>query len=656
MRKGGVVLVSLFFIALGPAVVSGLEKYTSREGEFRGFKCPGDNLVELKAEDVKRMKGAIKSTNGRCVHEAAQIDEKGGISIVPYASTRYVDGAASCKNQNCECATVSFANAEGLCARVSKCDSDAVIAEKLKPCFGGGAAEKAEPTLDEYNRAALESIEDPDSDPGRAQLKRILKGLGVENAEDAVNADPAKVQEYLLALADGDQDKAKELGDKLGITLNEDLKDAKKLQASLHDAISEAIPEEQVAKSLARDSTFPSPEERDEPEAPPGKEIVIDPKGEPGAAVQNWRGKQGLATRISPERDGQFSADAVRRVCATVSRCHVSMDAMYATGMKEMGDANVRGYGDGYRSASLGQVYAGQAGFANYLARYKQVYGEDYLLHATDIRDASINPEWIASQSRRMQAIVLQDKGERTGGSFQQLLSAYNGSGPAAAAYGVGALRNAYALQSGSAPGYWQTAYNVGKAALADGPAVTNLAAVNLPAGGPPANPSPFGNVYPFSSASPSGRAASGASPAPAPAQPAPQRPAAPVQQAQQLQQPVSSQLLNQQGPIGTPGVLPGSALVSPVQPVASLIVQPKEVVRGNPLVVSWSSVGISASNPCQVFVKSGGTNTLLARGNEGTRTLPTSATSTPGTWNFTARCETPSGTLLEKEASALVK
>ena len=115
---------------------------------------------------------------------------------------------------------------------------------------------------------------------------------------------------------------------------------------------------------------------------------------------------------------------------------------------------------------------------------------------------------------------------------------------------------------------------------------------------------------------------------------------------------PVSGQILPGQTlpPGGAPPVL------QPVEPVATIIVQPPEVVRGNPMVVSWSTVGMSVTEPCRVYVRSGGTNVELARANEGTRTLLTSATSTPGVWIFALQCISQKGSVEGKEATISVR
>lgn len=113
--------------------------------------------------------------------------------------------------------------------------------------------------------------------------------------------------------------------------------------------------------------------------------------------------------------------------------------------------------------------------------------------------------------------------------------------------------------------------------------------------------------------------------------------------QQQPVQQPVSQQILPQIQ--GTPQGIPS---------VAALIVQPKEVVRGNPVTVSWSSVGTSQNSPCQVFMQSSSTNILVGQGNEGSKRVDTNTGMTAGIWNFTLQCTAFSGSSLLQQATSV--
>ncbi len=163
----------------------------------------------------------------------------------------------------------------------------------------------------------------------------------------------------------------------------------------------------------------------------------------------------------------------------------------------------------------------------------------------------------------------------------------------------------------------------------------------------PYANPngyaaSPFANVTPFSNApassgypSGSGANSGGASPSPS------------------YQQPVSQTLLQNQAQLVPGGV---SAVSVQTPHAALLLVQPRQVSRGDPSVVSWTSVGMSQSKLCRVTVVSSGKEILVGQGNEGSRQLKIGANSSVGTLTFTMRCTSLSGTHLERTAMLLVK
>lgn len=112
--------------------------------------------------------------------------------------------------------------------------------------------------------------------------------------------------------------------------------------------------------------------------------------------------------------------------------------------------------------------------------------------------------------------------------------------------------------------------------------------------------------------------------------------------------------------PATSPGSVPGSAIApTPVPATASIIVQPSEVVRGKPLIVSWTSAGVSTVTPCTLRMRVADKETLLDTKNAGSRTVPTSADSPTGKWTFLLKCtpvSSASGSSIEKEISATVK
>ena len=133
-----------------------------------------------------------------------------------------------------------------------------------------------------------------------------------------------------------------------------------------------------------------------------------------------------------------------------------------------------------------------------------------------------------------------------------------------------------------------------------------------------------------------------------------PARPAQPVQQQPQqpVQQPVSQQILSGQ-PVQTPATIPQTQQPT-VQPIASIIAQPRQVVRGNPVVVSWSSVGMSLSAPCQVLLFTGNGTSTVGQGNEGSQQVPTDIATPPVSWSFSLRCTSIAGSIITQQATSV--
>src|SRR3989344_3340312 len=159
----------------------------------------------------------------------------------------------------------------------------------------------------------------------------------------------------------------------------------------------------------------------------------------------------------------------------------------------------------------------------------------------------------------------------------------------------------------------------------------------------------PAGTPFPSNCYNSSARVASVA-PNPAPATPARPAQASPQQPAQQ---PVSQQILPGQTP--GQGATPIAQTPSPkVLPVASIIVQPRQVARGNPFIVSRSSVGMNASAPCQVFVFTGSGTSTIAQGNEGSQKVPTDTASPPALWTFSVQCTSALGDIVLQQATSV--
>lgn len=86
-------------------------------------------------------------------------------------------------------------------------------------------------------------------------------------------------------------------------------------------------------------------------------------------------------------------------------------------------------------------------------------------------------------------------------------------------------------------------------------------------------------------------------------------------------------------------------------QAVATIVVQPKSVVRGNPITVSWTSVGMNAAGSCEVRL--GGS--VIAQGSGGSKIVPTGPATPVGTMTFTLKCIALSGQQVEQSASTTI-
>ncbi len=84
-----------------------------------------------------------------------------------------------------------------------------------------------------------------------------------------------------------------------------------------------------------------------------------------------------------------------------------------------------------------------------------------------------------------------------------------------------------------------------------------------------------------------------------------------------------------------------------------TLNVQPTLVKRGNPISVSWTSVSMSTASPCTV-TQSG---TTIGRGNTGSVTVSTTASSTPGSVLFRLVCQAAGNNqVFEKNTTVVVQ
>jgi hypothetical protein len=85
--------------------------------------------------------------------------------------------------------------------------------------------------------------------------------------------------------------------------------------------------------------------------------------------------------------------------------------------------------------------------------------------------------------------------------------------------------------------------------------------------------------------------------------------------------------------------------------PAALLIVQPQIVAQGNPVLVAWTSVGMSTQTTCQVSQD----GASVGQGNEGSAIIPTSSIPS-GPLSFTLSCTSAAGATITQSASTTVQ
>ncbi len=84
---------------------------------------------------------------------------------------------------------------------------------------------------------------------------------------------------------------------------------------------------------------------------------------------------------------------------------------------------------------------------------------------------------------------------------------------------------------------------------------------------------------------------------------------------------------------------------------IGDILAQPKSIKSGWNIVVSWSSVNMSDSEPCKIFVND---TQFLAQGNEGTRKIQ--AGPGLGPESFTMKCKDSKGNAFEQKDSVVVQ
>lgn len=478
----------------------------------------------------------------------------------------------------------------------------------------------------------------------------LLRGLGVDNKEflDALKKNPNAIKEMLADIAAGDTEAATKAAEKAGLKLGattEQLKNlSEKVVRSLPDSVRKGISDlgtslceetgacSEKVKEAIRGFAAPGGIDRSAPVPKPTGKVydqVIHPGGKPAAPLSR-------RNQLQPQRLGEIAEKARADACAAYgsNQCPITLDKMFAI-LPNESNGNVRIYGDGGRSTSIGQVHEPTA--RQLLSKYKSRYGEDYVLNAPNIlRDPNLNPEWIAQQSLRMSALVIEDKIRAVGNNLSSVLKAYNGSGPRADAYRNRALGNLARLKSGNHSSYWQTAYNSALQTAKNGGLSQYHVTENVDSNALN-NALRRGNVFggnvfsaqtgnsPFSmgglgdllkkftggggsfggggaSGGSSGGSSSPSTPARSTSASQPLPPAKPPTSTAEPKQPEQTS--------------------EPVKPTLSLIAHPSTAQKGDSLNIIWSAVGVSDTQKCRLNIESTESKGTLAEGNEGTEVV----------------------------------
>ncbi|MBI5457193.1 hypothetical protein HY971_00520 [Candidatus Kaiserbacteria bacterium] len=124
----------------------------------------------------------------------------------------------------------------------------------------------------------------------------------------------------------------------------------------------------------------------------------------------------------------------------------------------------------------------------------------------------------------------------------------------------------------------------------------------------------------------------------------------APVQISQQIQR-VQDSIPSSSVAEQLQQALSGASSTPEKSPIA-IIVQPKEVTKGEQVTVSWSSKGMSTEIPCVLRIGSA----IIARKNQGASVVQTSPLMATGSLVFTLSCTTPSGTQIQRNAAVFVR
>ncbi len=580
------------------------------------------------AEEVKPK--PVTGSNDKCLNEKIEIVDgkavlaRGRTDTEQYKGCRDIAGGCNLKkdqNKECTCGRMIYITLEKKTLRLNKCDPD--MQKKLAKALAGGAEGM---NLFAAQTQIAERIREIDTstEGGRDQLSQILQSYGVSQTDakakvnDETKADAVRSQ-LLDFVNTSEKSEAKQIANDLGFKLNENLTDAVRLDPKKYAAI---FTEEELARSqIGVLDTFPEA-------LRPGIADALAPLcGRLGGCGDNaclsnpnsltCLGKNPGALTFTPwqtKYGGRPCGLNNNTTCFDTIEGGIAAQAnLLATNPRYFGGGNntiLGAFCNGYSTSNCSQYAAfisGQTGIP---------------------MNQTVDP----NNTQQIAAIMMASS------RFEN---------------GRGVIYTPEQLQKGLEIAF-------GNEKLPEGTPGYVARTVFGTNGG-----TQFGSPFnPNSSASPTnvgyGSAFGNAPPAPI-AQAAYTPQPSPVAQATPVSKTVNQNVITSQpqGTSSTSGVAKQlqDALQNPdgtsaAQSPANVIAQPKEVTRGNPITVSWTSIGMSSDTPCVLRAGS----VVIAEKNQGASVVPTTQATRLGSLVFTLSCTTSSGVTFQRTAATMVR
>ncbi len=529
------------------------------------------------------------------------------------------------KAKECVCGRMVYTTLEKKQITLDKCDPD--MQKKLAQAVAGGAEGMQTFATQAIITDRIEKI-DVSTESGRGQLSQILQSYGVPQAEaDAKVNDADKAADVQAQLqkfvSTSDTDEAKKVAEDLGFKLNADLTDEVRLDPKNYSSV---FTKEELAEIRGKSSsTFP-----ESPDAPVRLNIA--------AALTSMCGQRGMGG------------------CGYV--CNLPNQSLLTCAANNPGALTFtpwqtrfggRPCGLNNNTTCFDTIEGGIAAQANLLTTSARYFGSGNntilgaFCNGYSTSNCAQYASFIAAQTGIPMNQTIDPKNTQQIAAIMMASSRFEN--------GRGVIYTPDQLQRGLEVAF-------GNEKLPEGTPGYIARTVFGTNGG-----AQFGSMFSTrsSSAAPAtigyGSAFGSAAPAPL-SQPAYSQPTvasvsptiAPSTPSSQTQSPLTgsstvAQQLQQalQNPNGT-----GALSQSP----ANVVAQPKEVQRGNPVTVSWTSIGMSPDTPCVLRANS----TLIAEGNQGSKVVPTTEATRTGSLVFTLTCTTVSGTTIQRTAATFVR